>query len=203
MSRISVLLADDHLMLLDGLICFLQQHFNVLGAARDGHSLIEMAKQKQPEVIVMDIGMPSLNGINTTRILQDEGCQAKVLFLTMQADLPLAEEALRAGAFGVVLKVCDMAELVRAIQAVAQGSTYVTPILGGDLVLSLLKNGPRSSCSEMLLTKDQRKVLQLLVEGKTMNEAAFIIGISKRTAESHKYEMMRLLGVQTSASLIR
>jgi DNA-binding NarL/FixJ family response regulator len=203
MSRTSVLLADDHVMLLDGLVRLLRQDFNVLGTARDGRSLIEMARQKRPEVIVMDIAMPSLNGIDATKILQKEGCEAKILFLTMHADLPLVEEAFRAGASGFLLKVCDSMEFVKAIHSVARGTTYITPLLAGDLVSSLMKVGSRGMPGEMPLTLRQREVLQLLAEGKTMKEAATIMGISTRTAESHKYEIMRLLGVQTTAALIR
>ena len=203
MSRTSVLLADDHVMLLDGLVRLLRQDFNVLGTARDGRSLIEMARLKRPEVIVMDIAMPTLNGIDATKILQKEGCEAKILFLTMHADLPLVEEAFRAGASGFLLKVCDSSEFVKAIHAVARGTTYITPLLAGDLVSSLMKVGPRGTPGEMPLTLRQREVLQLLAEGKTMKEAATIMGISTRTAESHKYEIMRLLGVQTTAALIR
>jgi DNA-binding NarL/FixJ family response regulator len=203
MSRTSVLLADDHVMLLDGLVRLLRQDFNVLGTARDGRSLIEMARKKRPEVIVMDIAMPSLNGIDATKILQKEGCEAKILFLTMHADLPLVEEAFRAGASGFLLKVCDSVEFVKAIHSVARGTTYITPLLAGDLVSSLMKVGPRGMPGEMPLTLRQREVLQLLAEGKTMKEAATIMGISTRTAESHKYEIMRLLGVQTTAALIR
>ena len=203
MSRTSVLLADDHVMLLDALVHFLREDFNVLGTAHDGRSVIEMAKQKRPDVIVMDIAMPSLNGIDATRILQKERCSAKILFLSMHADLPLVEEAIRAGASGFVLKVCDAEEFVKAIQTVAKGMTYITPLLAGDLVSSLMRVGPRGTSRETPLTVRQREVLQLLAEGKTMKEVAAIMGISKRTAEAHKYEIMRLLGVQTTASLIR
>jgi DNA-binding NarL/FixJ family response regulator len=203
MSRTSLLLADDHVMLLDGLVRLLRQDFNVLGTAHDGRSLIEMARQKRPEVIVMDIAMPSLNGIDAAKILQKEGCEAKVLFLTMHADLPLVEEAFRAGASGFLLKVCDSIEFVKAIQSVARGTTYITPLLAGDLVSSLMKVGPRGASDEVPLTVRQREVLQLLAEGKTMKEAASIMGISTRTAESHKYEIMRMLGVQSTAALIR
>jgi DNA-binding NarL/FixJ family response regulator len=204
MSRTSVLLADDHVMLLDVLVRLLQQDFNVLGTARDGRSLIEMARKKRPDVIVMDIAMPSLNGIDTTRILKKDGCSAKILFLTMHADLSIAEEAFRAGASGFLLKVCDAEEFVKAIQAVAKGETYITPLLAGDLISSLMTVGHRRAASpEMPLTVRQREVLQLLAEGKTMKEAAALLGISKRTAECHKYEIIRLLGGQSTAALIR
>jgi DNA-binding NarL/FixJ family response regulator len=202
--RTSVLLADDHVMFLDALVHFLRKDFNVLGAAHDGRSVIEMARQKRPDVIVMDIAMPSLNGIDATRILQKEHCSAKILFLSMHTDLPLIEEAIRAGASGFVLKVCDAEELVKGIQTVAKGMTYIAPLLAGDLVSSLITAGSqRAASNEMPLTVRQREVLQLLAEGKTMKEAAAVMGISTRTAESHKYEIMRLLGVQTTASLIR
>src|SRR5215475_1855959 len=203
MSRTSVLLADDHVMLLDGLVRLLRQDFNVVGTARDGRGLVEMAKQKRPEVIVMDISMPSLNGIDATRILQKEGCTSKILLLTMHEDLPLVEEAFRAGASGFVLKVCDAAEFIKAIQIVARGTTYITPLLAGDLVSSLMAVGPRATSRETPLTIRQREVLQLLAEGKTMKEAAAVMGISTRTAESHKYEIMRQLGVTSTAALIR
>jgi DNA-binding NarL/FixJ family response regulator len=203
MSRTSVLLADDHVMLLDGLVHFLREDFNVLGTAHDGRSAIEMARQKRPDVIVMDIAMPSLNGIDATRILQKERSSAKILCLSMHADLPLVEEAFRAGASGFVLKVCDAEEFVEGIQTVAKGMTYITPLLAGDLVSSLMRVGPQGISREMSLSLQQREVLQLLTEGKTMKEIATIMGISKRTAEVHKYEVMRLLGVQTTASLIR
>jgi DNA-binding NarL/FixJ family response regulator len=203
-SRTSVLLADDQVMLLDVLVHFLRKDFNVLGTAHDGRSVIEMARQKRPNVIVMDIAMPSLNGIDAARVLQKERCSAKILFLSMHADLPLVEEAIRAGASGFVLKVCDAEELVKGIQTVAKGMTYITPLLAGDLVSSLMTAGSqRAASNEMPLTVRQREVLQLLAEGKTMKEAATLMGISTRTAEAHKYEIMRLLGVQTTAALIR
>jgi DNA-binding NarL/FixJ family response regulator len=204
MSRTSVLLADDHVLLLDCLVCRLRQDFNVLGTAHDGRSLIEMARKKRPEVIVMDIAMPSLNGIDATRILQKEGCSARILFLTMHADLSVVEEAFRAGASGFLLKVCDLEEFIRAIQTVAKGETYITPLLAGDLISSLMTVGPsRAAPREMPLSERHREVLQLLAEGKTMKESAALMGISTRTVESHKYAIMRLLGVQTTAALIR
>jgi DNA-binding NarL/FixJ family response regulator len=203
MSRTSVLLADDHVLLLDCLVCLLRQDFNVLGTAHDGRSLVEMARKKRPEVIVMDFAMPSLNGIDAMRILQKEGCSARILFLTMHADLSLVEDAFRAGASGFLLKVCDLEEVIRAIQTVSEGATYITPLLAGDLISFLTVGPSRATSREMRLSVRQREVLQLLAEGKTMKEAAALMGISTRTAESHKYEIMRQLGVQTTAALIR
>jgi DNA-binding NarL/FixJ family response regulator len=160
-----------------------------------------MAKQRRPDVIVMDISMPNLNGIDATRILRKEGCSAKILFLTMHADLPLVEEAFRAGAYGFMLKVGDAEEFITAIQSVAKGTRYMTPLLA-DMVSSLIRAG-RWTSHETPLTVRQHEVLQLIAEGRTMKEAAAIMEISTRTVESHKYQMMRLLGVQTTAALIR
>src|SRR6516162_4384668 len=203
MKRTSVLLADDHAVLIECLAHLLQQEFEVVGVARDGRMLVEMAKLHKPDVVVTDISMPHLNGIDAARIVRKEVRGTKILFLTMHADLPLVEEAFRAGASGFLLKVCDSVEFVKAIHSVARGTTYITPLLAGDLVSSLMKVGPRGMPGEMPLTLRQREVLQLLAEGKTMKEVATIMGISTRTAESHKYEIMRLLGVQTTAELIR
>jgi DNA-binding NarL/FixJ family response regulator len=188
---------------MDGLVHVLRQDFDVVGVARDGRSMIEMAKDKRPDVIVSDISMPHLNGLDAARILRKELRSVKFLFLTMHADLPLVEEAFRVGASGFVLKMCDAGEFVKAIHSVAKGSTYITPLLAGDLISVLMTAGPKESPRENPLTSRQREVLQLLAEGKTMKETASVMGISTRTAESHKYEIMRQLGVETSAALIR
>ena len=204
MSRPRVLLADDHLILLDALVQFARPQFDVVGLARDGRSLIEMAKQTRPDVIVMDISMPQLNGIDAARILRKELGSAKILFLSMHADLPTVEEAFRAGASGYLVKLCSAEEFVKAVQCVARGTTYITPLLAGDLIATLLTAGaPAASVRETKLTVRQREVLQLLAEGKTMKEVATQLRISTRTAESHKYEIMRQLGMQTTAELIR
>ena len=129
MKRITVLLADDHATLIDGLVHTLERDFQVVGGARDGRTMIEMAKEKRPDVIVADISMPNLNGIDAARILRRDMPSIKILFLTMHSDFPLVEEAFRVGASGFVLKTCDMSELVKAIHSIAKGSTYITPQL--------------------------------------------------------------------------
>jgi DNA-binding NarL/FixJ family response regulator len=203
MKRTSVLLADDHVMFMDGLVHLVRQEFDIVGVARDGRAMVEMARQNHPDVIVTDISMPHLNGIDAARILRKEATSSKLLFLTMHADFPLVEEAFRAGASGYLLKLCGADEFVKAIQCVVRGATYITPLLAGDLISTLLTAGPQQVCRETSLTLRQREVLQLLAEGKTMKEVASLLGISTRTAESHKYEIMRQLGVQTTAELIR
>jgi len=203
MNRTSVLLADDHVMLMDGLVHLVRQDFEIVGVASDGRAMVEMARQTRPDVIVTDISMPHLNGIDAARILRKEAISAKLLFLTMHADLPLVEEAFRAGASGYILKLCAAEEFIKAIKCVAKGATYITPLLAGDLISTLLTTGPQDVARESTLTLRQREVLQLLAEGKTMKEVAAQLGISTRTAESHKYEIMRQLGVSTTAGLIR
>jgi len=190
-------------MLTDALVNLVRQEFDVVGVASDGRKMIEMAREKHPDVIVTDISMPELNGIDAARILKKELSTAKLLFLSMHADLPLVEEAFRAGASGYVLKLCSVDEFLKAIQAVARGATYITPLLAGDLISTLLTTGAPATSRETTLTTRQREVLQLLAEGKTMKEVATLLGISTRTSESHKYEMMRQLGVKTTAELIR
>jgi DNA-binding NarL/FixJ family response regulator len=170
---------------------------------RDGRAMLEMARRRRPNVIVTDISMPQLNGIDAARILTKEANPARLLFLTMHTDLPLVAEAFRAGASGYILKLCDADEFVKAIQYVASGVTYITPLLAGDLVSSILTTKETENSRATTLTVRQREVLQLLAEGKTMKEIASLLGISTRTAESHKYEIMRQLGVQTTAGLIR
>jgi DNA-binding NarL/FixJ family response regulator len=203
MNRTRVLLADDHAVLMDGLVNIIKQEFDVVGVARDGRAMVEMARQSRPNVIVTDISMPHLNGIDAARLLRKEENSAKFLFLSMHADLPLVEEAFRVGASGYLLKLCGADEFVKAIQSVARGATYITPLLAGDLISTLMSVGRQDSNREMSLTLRQREVLQLLSEGKTMKETAALLGISTRTAESHKYEIMRQLGARTTAELIR
>jgi DNA-binding NarL/FixJ family response regulator len=203
MSRTRVLLVDDHAIFLEALAHLLQPHLDIVGVARDGRTMIELAGQHRPDVIISDISMPGLNGIDAARIVRKEVTSARILFLTMHGDLPFVEEAFRAGASGYVLKICSSEELLKAVQYVARGTTYITPLVAGDLISTLLTSGSRDLGRETSLTIRQREVLQLLAEGKTMKEVASVLGISTRTTESHKYEIMRQVGVQTTAELIR
>lgn len=202
MKRTSILLADDHLMLLDGMVTFLGQEFEVVGAACDGQTMLDLTRQYRPEVVVSDIMMPQLTGIEAARQLREEGIETKIVFLTMYSDLPLVEEAFRTGAAGYVLKSGNMEELVKAIQCIARGGTYITPLLG-DLISTLITAGPQQNFRGIALTARQRDVVRLLTEGRTMREIGEVLNISTRTAESHKYEIMRNLGMKTTAELIR
>jgi DNA-binding NarL/FixJ family response regulator len=204
MNPTRILLADDHVMLLDILKDFLAPEFDVVGVAHDGRSMVDMAKLYHPEIIVADIAMPQLNGIDAVRMIRKESIESKILFLTSYDDLPLVEEAFQAGASGYVLKLGSAEELVQAIHCVERGGTYVTPLLAGDLVSSLLTSAPgHNSSGKAALSTRQREVLRFLAEGKTMKEVANLLNISTRTVETHKYEIMKHLGVKTTAELVQ
>jgi DNA-binding NarL/FixJ family response regulator len=161
-----------------------------------------MAGRLQPEIVVLDIMMPEVDGINAAHILRNEGNPARFLFLSMYADWPVVEEAFRAGASGYLLKSGGIDEIVKAVHCIARGGTYVTPLLG-DLISSLLMAGPEQRHRQAKLTSRQMEVLQLLAEGRTMKEIGEILNITARTTESHKYEIMKNLGLKTTAELIR
>jgi DNA-binding NarL/FixJ family response regulator len=204
MIRTTVLLADDHLIFAECIGQFLQKHCELIGIARDGRAMVEMALQHKPDVIVADVSMPDLNGIDAARILRRELRAPRILFLSMHADIPIVEEALAAGARGFITKTAGVDELLNAIQAVSRGETYVTPAVAGKLVSArIAAAGPPDISRDVTLTVRQRQTLQLLAEGKTMKEAAAIMNISTRTAECHKYEVMRKVGGETTADLIR
>jgi DNA-binding NarL/FixJ family response regulator len=203
MLRTTVLLADDHLLFTECLVQFLQKHCEIVGIARDGRAMVEMALQHKPDVVTADVSMPQLNGIDAARLIRKELRFTKIMFLTMHADIDLVEEAFRAGATGFVTKTTGAVELLEAIQAVSRGETYVTPLLAGKLASALTTIGPPGSSRAETLTGRQRQTLQLMAEGKTMKEVAAIMNISTRTAECHKYEIMRKLGGATNADLIR
>jgi DNA-binding NarL/FixJ family response regulator len=161
-----------------------------------------MAGRVQPDVVVLDVMMPQLSGIDAARMLRNDGNTTKILFLSMYSDMPMVEEAFRAGASGYMLKIGGTDELVKAIHCIARGGTYVTPLLG-DLISALLTAGTQQKSRETTFTARQLEVLRLLAEGRTMKEIGDILKITARTTESHKYEIMRNLGLKTTAELIR
>ena len=164
--------------------------------------MLDLARQYKPDVVVADISMPQLDGLEAARIIRKELRSTKILFLTMHTDIPMVENAFRAGASGFMTKTANSDELLRAIQTVAKGETYIAPMLAGELIEVLTIPNPEHQPAAALTTK-QRQIVQLLAEGKTMKEAAGTMNISTRTAESHKYEVMRRLRVKTTAELIR
>lgn len=198
-----VLLADDHKIVLDGLKGLLAADFELCGTAADGLELVEKAKATQPDVIVADISMPLLNGIDAVRKLREAGVESKVVFLTMHPDVSYLSRALEAGASGYVLKHAAADELVQAIQDAMRGRRFISPQLRGASVEELLDETKRQSKQAMELTPRQREVLQLLAEGKSAKEIGGLLDISARTVETHKYKMMDDLGVKTTAQLVQ
>jgi DNA-binding NarL/FixJ family response regulator len=200
-----ILLADDHTLFVEGLQALLKGSFDVVGIVRDGRELLKAVEERRPEVVVADISMPMLNGVDAVRQIRSVHRETKVVMLTMHADPQLAVEAFRAGALGYVLKTDPREELIASIREVSQGRAYMTPSITKDLISVLIEaNAPEhAGVPGARLTPRQREVLQLIAEGKTMKEIASILHISPRTAESHKYEMMEALGVSTMAELIQ
>jgi|SRR5215831_12070405 len=201
MSRPKLLLADDHKMFAQGLQSLLEDEFELVGTVGDGKALVEAALRLEPDVILVDISMPVLNGFDAVRQLKKQGVEAKIVFLTMHADDRLLAEAFRCGGVGYVLKQSAGEELVACIRQVLDGHKYVTPLIATEWAEDLSKRS--NETQKLTLTPRQREVLQLVIEGCTMKEIATRLGISTRTAESHKYEMMEGLGVQSTAELIQ
>ena len=200
--RPRVLLADDHLMVAEALKSLLTPEFDLVGVVEDGRALIEAAGTLRPDVIVADVTMPHLNGIDALIHLRQGGDRTPVVFLTMHRDVSFARRALDAGASGFVLKHSASAELVTAIRAALEGKTYLTPQLAGE-VLEAMKEGPEQADDPIAsLTPRQREVLQLLAEGRSAKEIASDLEISARTVEFHKYQMMETLDLHTNAELI-
>lgn len=198
MTRIRLLLADDHTMFAQGLRSLLHDEFELLGTVGNGKDLVDEARRLDPEVIIVDISMPILSGFDAVRRIRAEGSKAKVIFLTMYNDESLVAEAFRCGASGYVLKQAAGEELVTAIREVAQGNEYVTP-----LIANKPESRPADQPQRSSITPRQREVLRLISQGLTMKQIAAALDISTRTAESHKYEMMEALGVETTAELIK
>jgi DNA-binding NarL/FixJ family response regulator len=198
--RPTVLLADDHAIVMEGLAGLLRSEFSLVGHVADGARLIEAAREIRPDVIVTDVAMPGMSGLEALRRLKAEGIAAKVIFLTMHADAQLAAEALRAGASGFVVKHAAGKELIAAIHTVLRGGKHLTPHLASDVLASLADGG---TAGVGTLTPRQREVVSLIAEGRTMKEVAAALGLSPRTVETHKYQVMQTLGFQTTADLIR
>ena len=201
MKRTKILIADDHKMFAQGLQGLLEDEFLLVGTVSDGQALIDEAERLRPDVVLVDISMPVLNGLDAVRRLTEKGNSAKVIFLTMHADDRLLAEAFRCGGSGYVLKQSAGEELISAIKQVLAGEKYVTPLIATEWVQDL--SAQLGDKKKVTLTPRQREVLQLVTQGCTMKEVATRLGISTRTAESHKYEMMEGLGVESTAELIR
>ena len=198
MKRIRLLIADDHVMFAQGLESLLRDEFELLGTAGNGEELVEATLRLNPDVILVDISMPVLNGFDAVRRIRASGSETRIIFLTMHDDATLLSEAFRCGASGYILKQAAGEELANAIREVAHGNNYVSPLIT-DVPSELVTLHPQKTT----ITPRQREVLELISRGLTMKEIASQLNISTRTAETHKYEMMQTLGVETTAELIR
>jgi DNA-binding NarL/FixJ family response regulator len=200
MRRPTVLLADDHVVFTDGIVRILKERFDVVGTVTDGRSIVEAAGRLRPDVIVTDISMPTLSGIEGLRQLKASHDESRVIFLTMHSDARLAAEAFRLGAKGFVLKQSSADELVKAIEAVLAGHTYMSSVLTEE-VLALMADPGSSSGAE--LSSRQKEVLRLIVNGHRTKEIAANLNLSPRTVETIKYDMMRNLNVHSTTELVR
>jgi len=203
MGRPRVLLGDDHAMFSEGLRRILEPHFEVSGIVENGRDLLAAVEQLRPDVIVVDISMPLLNGIEVARRLQKTAHAPKVVFLTMHEDGTFATAAFRAGAAGYVLKRSAASEIVTAIQEAVRGRTYISPLIAGGVLGTLLEKREQPEKLKPQLTSRQREVLQLIAEGKSPKEIAAILNVSPRTVEFHKYRIMEAVGAKTIAELTR
>ena len=199
MTRRRIVIADDHRMVAEGLRSLLEPAYELVDIVEDGRALVEAAQRLQPDVIVADITMPILNGLDAVEQIRRSGCQAKVVFLTMHKDALYAARAMRAGASGFVVKHSAGTELLTAIDEALAGRIYVTPTIA-----ELLEHLPDPSRdSDVSLTRRQREVLQLFAEGHSAKEVAKLLHISVRTAEGHKAQIMDLLGARSTAELVQ
>ncbi len=201
MKRPRVLLADDHRLLREAFAELLRADCDVVGAAADGRALLDLGLELQPDIVVLDIAMPLLNGLDAARQLKRTLPDVKLVFLTVSEDPDLAAEAFRVGASGYLLKNSAASELLQAIREVFEGRSYVTPLATQGLVNRLQNPEPAKATTE--LSPRQREVLQLLAEGHTMKEIARLLKISPRTVAFHKYTMMEALGIKSSALLVQ
>lgn len=202
MGRVKILLADDHQIVLEGLKGLLAEEYEVVGLAENGVTLIKEALRLSPDVIIADISMPLLNGIDAVRQIRKEGLRPKIIFLTMHNDAVYAKEAMAIGASGFVLKHSASSELLTAVREAIRNNTYISPAIAQELSCLSKENSGIYKNNFHNLSLRQREVLQLLAEGNSAKEIARMLDITSRTVEFHKYTMMQHLNIKTSAELI-
>jgi len=201
MGKPRVLLADDHALILGAFEKLLAGECDIVGQVGDGRALVAAVETLNPDVVVLDISMTLLNGLEAGRQIKQKSRNVKLVYLTMNEDPDLAAEAFRAGASGYLLKSSAASELTTAIREVAQGRSYITPLVAGGLVEALQHTSDRKPGDD--LTPRQREVLQLLAEGRSMKEVAALLNLTPRTVAFHKYQMMEQLKVKSTAELIQ
>ena len=200
MPRPRVLVADDHVIMTQGLSRLLEGEVEIVATASDGQQLVDRARQHRPDIIVSDVNMPGMSGLDAMRRLKADGLRSKFIFLTLHTDSRLASEAMRAGASGYLLKHAAAEELIEAIHAVMAGHTYLTPLMTRDVLWAM---GEQDGVQSPALTPRQLDVLRLIAQGKRMKEIANELDISVRTVETHKQDLLQTLGLETTADLIK
>jgi DNA-binding NarL/FixJ family response regulator len=202
-NRSRILIADDHTLVADLCRKLLEMEFHVIGSVRDGRALVQTAVDLRPDVIVLDIAMPILNGLDAGQQVKEILPAVKLVFLTMNPDPEVAAEAFRRGASGYLLKTSAAEEMVLAVRKVLRGMSYISPLLSRETVDYLRRQSKIPVEEEERLTFRQREVLQLLAEGKVMKEVGGILNMTTRTVAFHKYRIMDVLGARSSADLVR
>lgn len=202
-NRSRILIADDHTLVADLCRKLLEMEFHVVGSVSDGRALVQSAVDLRPDVIVVDIAMPILNGLDAGQQVKEILPAVKLVFLTMNPDPEVAAEAFRRGASGYLLKTSAAHEMVLAVRKVLRGMSYISPRLSKDTVDYLRRQSKMPVEEEERLTFRQREVLQLLAEGKVMKEVGGILNMTTRTVAFHKYRIMDVLGARSSADLVR
>jgi DNA-binding NarL/FixJ family response regulator len=202
-NRSRILIADDHTLIAELCKRLLETEFDVVGVVSDGRALVRAALELKPDVIVMDIAMPVLNGLDAGRQIKELLPAVKLIYLTMNSDVEMAAEAFRRGANGYLLKTCAAVEMVLGVRDVLRGKSYMSAALPRETVDFLRKQDREMVDEEERLTQRQREVLQLLAEGKVMKEVSAILNMSTRTVAYHKYRMMDVLGAKSTAELVK
>jgi DNA-binding NarL/FixJ family response regulator len=203
MHRSRILIADDHNLVAELCKKLLENEFEVVGTVCDGRALVRAAAELKPDVIVVDIAMPVLNGLDAARQVREMFPAVKLIFLTMNPDPEVAAEAFRRGASGYLLKTCASSEMVTAVRNVLRGIPYLSPTLSKDTVDFLRRQRDTLATKEERLTERQREVLQLLAEGKAMKEIGDILKMTARTVAFHKYRIMEVLDAKSNADLVK
>lgn len=201
MKRPRIVIADDHTLVAEACKNLLEPEFEVVATVSDGRALLEAAATLRPDVVIVDISMPLLNGLDASQQIKQKNPTTKLLFLTMSMAPDVVAEAFRRGASGYVLKHCSADELTTAVRRVLRGESYLSPLITRDAVDFLLRSGA-SLDQQKQITARQSEVLQLLAEGKSMKEVAYILNLKAGTVAFHKYRMMELLGLKSTAALI-
>jgi len=202
MKRPRVLLADDHTLFLQAIAKLLEADIEVVGAVQDGSALVTAVEQHKPDVVLLDIAMPGMNGLDAARQLKKASPAVQIIFLTMHMNPAYVTEAFRVGGAGYLLKGCEASEVLTAIGEVLKGRSYVTPLVTKETLSSLLRS-TKQGTNVRRGSARQRQVLQLLAEGRTTKEMAQLLNISVRTVEFHKSRLMEELGVHSRAELIK